>query len=71
MSMNCGKTEIIVESGALKRAGEIFSCTGKVLIITDDGVPGVYAETVAESLKAQGAVPFIQVIPAGENHKNL
>ena len=39
--------DITVERGALSRVGEIFSLGRRVLIVTDSGVPAVYAETVA------------------------
>ncbi len=55
-----------VAPGALKAAGGLFDLDRRVLVLTDDGVPAAYAETVA----AQCAVPKIEVIPQGEASKS-
>lgn len=59
--------DITVERGALSRVGEIFSLTRRVLIVTDSGVPAVYAETVAAACK--NAV--IATVDAGEESKSF
>ena len=41
--------DIVLEKGVLKRAGEELDLSRKVLIVTDDGVPSRYAETVASA----------------------
>jgi len=39
--------DIIIEKGALERAGELLELERKVLIVTDSGVPAQYAWSVA------------------------
>ncbi len=59
--------DIVLERGAIKKAAELFDIKGKVLVVTDSGVPGVYAQTVA----AQFASSFIFTFPQGECNKNF
>ncbi len=59
--------DITVERGALSRAGEIFSLSRRVLVVTDDGVPAQYARAVA----AQCADPLVVTVPAGEGSKSM
>ena len=54
--------DITVERGALSRVCEIFPLARRVLIVTDDGVPPIYAETVA----AAAAAPTLITVTAGE-----
>lgn len=61
-----GGYNIILERGALKKADKHFSLNRRVLIVTDSGVPSIYAETVAEKCKH----PHIVTIPQGEESKN-
>ena len=42
---------IYIEEGALSQAGELFELNRKALIVTDNGVPKSYAETVAAACK--------------------
>ena len=67
--VNLGKDsyDIVLERGALKRVGEYIPAKGKVLVVTDSGVPSVYAETVA----AQFAESYIFTFPQGESSKNF
>ena len=67
--MNLGKDsyDIIIERGALAKAGEYFNLDRKVLVVTDSGVPAEYAKTVAESAKEGYIVTF----PRGEENKNF
>ena len=67
ISLNLGDRsyDILVERGALDRAGELMNLKRKVLIVTDDGVPAEYAKRVAE----QCAEPFIVTLPQGEQTK--
>ena len=58
---------ITLARGALARAGELFSLGRRVLIVTDDGVPASYAQTLA----AQCASPTVVTVPAGEGAKSL
>ncbi len=61
-----GGYDILLERGALKKADKHFSLDRRVLIVTDSGVPAVYAQTVAEKCK----YPHIVTIPQGEKSKN-
>ena len=62
-----GGYDIIMELGALARVGEMIGESGAgrlSLIVTDDGVPAQYAETVAAACRANGraeilTVPFV------------
>ena len=59
--------EICLERGCLARAGELLNLRRRVFIVTDDGVPPVYAETVA----AQAAEAVVECLPQGEESKNF
>lgn len=69
LHMELGKEsyDIVVERGALNRVGELLNLDRRVLIITDDGVPPVYAEIVAEAC----AEPIIATYPQGEDTKSF
>ncbi len=62
-----GEYPILIEHGALERAGTLFSLARKVLVLTDDGVPAGYANTIA----AQCAEAHMVVVPQGEQSKSL
>ncbi len=62
-----GSYDITVERGSLEKAGEICDLNRRVLIVTDDGVPKKYAETVAKQCK----FPIIATLPMGEKSKSL
>ena len=62
-----GGYSIYMERGALSHIGDYLDLDRKVLIVTDSGVPAIYAETVA----ACCAQPTIITIPQGETSKNL
>lgn len=59
--------DIVLERGALSKVGELFKVKGKVLVVTDSGVPKEYAETVA----SQFSESFIYTFPQGEQSKNF
>ncbi len=59
--------DIIIERGALKKAGEFLKLDRKVLIVTDKNIPSEYSNTVASLCKA----PVISVIEGGEMSKTL
>ncbi len=59
--------EVVIERGALLKAGELLDLDRKVLIVTDDGVPDAYAKTVANACKS----PIILTIPEGEASKSI
>ncbi len=62
-----GSYPIIIERGAISRAGEMLHPYRRVLILTDDGVPPQYAETVAKAC----LVPTCITVPQGEDSKSL
>ncbi len=62
-----GSYDIILEKGALARAGEYINLSRKVLVLTDEGVPAVYAETLA----SQCGEPYIYTVPQGEGSKSI
>ena len=59
--------DVVVEKGALKNIDKYVDLNRKVLVITDDGVPSVYAKTVLD--KCQDGYLFI--IEQGEKSKSL
>lgn len=59
--------EVILERGGLFYAAKYLNLDRRVLVVTDDGVPARYAETVAKAAK-QGVV---LTIPQGENSKSV
>ena len=59
--------DIVLERGALQRAGEYLDLDRRVCIVTDDGVPEAYARTLA----GQCAEAEIAVIPQGEASKSF
>ena len=59
--------DVVVEKGALKNIDKYVDLNRKVLVITDDGVPSIYAKTVLD--KCQDGYLFI--IEQGENSKSL
>lgn len=69
ISLNLGADsyDIVLERGAIKKASEIFGIKGKVLVVTDSGVPSVYAETVASQFENS----YIFTFPEGEKSKNF
>ncbi len=67
--MELGKASYNIElkRGNLNRAGELLNLNRKVLIITDEGVPIQYAETIAKQCKES----YIKVVAQGEGSKSL
>ena len=59
--------DITVERGCLARIGELLNLGRRVCVVTDDGVPAEYAETVAAAAKA----PLVVTVPRGEDSKRL
>lgn len=62
-----GCCPIRLRRGLLSEAGQLFDLRRRVLIVTDDGVPPQYAQTLA----AQCGAPVIVTLPQGEVHKTL
>lgn len=61
-----GVYDIVSERGGISRLREIWNLDRKVLVVTDDGVPSEYAETVA----AQCKEAFVVTLPQGEATKS-
>lgn len=59
--------DIVVERGILNNIGELVNLQRKVLIVTDDGVPKEYPQTVAAASKT----PVIVTLKQGEQSKNF
>lgn len=59
--------DIVIERGCLARAGEALRLDRRVLLVTDDGVPALYAQTVA----AACGEPLTVTVPQGEGSKSL
>ncbi len=59
--------DIIVERGILEKAGAHLNLDRRVLIVTDSGVPEIYAQTLAKQCKS----PVICTIESGEASKSL
>lgn len=57
--------DIILERGALSRAGKLLELNRKVLVVTDSGVPSQYADSVAKQCKTAVRI----CIPQGEASK--
>ncbi len=62
-----GGYDIILKRGALHNANEYFNLNRSVLIVTDNGVPREYSETVASLCREA----IILVLPQGEKSKNF
>jgi len=62
-----GKYDILLERDSLNKVGEFFNLKRKVLIITDDGVPPIYSQTVAKQCEK----PYCITIPQGEASKSF
>ena len=69
LHMNLGQNsyDIVIERGALSKAGEHLSLDRKVLVVTDSGVPAQYAKNVAEYCKE----PHIVTVAQGEGSKSF
>lgn len=59
--------DIVIEKGVLKKAGYFLNLDRKVLIVTDNGVPKEYANTLASFCKT----PVIKCIEQGEGSKSI
>ena len=57
----------MVERGVLQKAGELLDLDRKVLVVTDDGVPAIYAKTILSQCREGVLV----TLPAGESTKNF
>lgn len=59
--------DIVLERGALLKAGEYLNLNRKALIVTDDGVPSVYSETISNQCKDA----IVVTLPQGEKTKSF
>ena len=59
--------DIILERGCLARAAALLNLDRRVLIVTDDGVPAIYAQTVARGCRNA----HIVTVPQGEGSKSF
>ena len=59
--------DILVQRGILKQAGAHLDLNRRVLVVTDSGVPGEYAKTLAQQCRE----PVILTVEAGEGSKSL
>ncbi len=67
LNLGADSYNITLERGAISKAAEIFRIKGKVLVVTDSGVPEKYSRTVA----SQFPESFIFTFPEGERSKNF
>ena len=61
------KYDVIIEKNILSKVNNYLNLNRKVLIITDDGIPTSYIDTI----KKQCLNPFVYVIKQGEASKNF
>ena len=69
VNLGADSYDIILERGAIKKAGELLGIPKgrKVLVVTDTGVPRIYADTVAWCFDDS----HIFIFPEGEKSKNF
>ena len=67
MNLGLDSYDIVVERGALAKAGEYLKLDRRVLIVTDTGVPAAYAKTLA----GQCSQSVICTVDMGEASKSL
>lgn len=67
--MNLGRNsyDILVERGLLAKAGQHLNLNRQVLVVTDNGVPAVYAKTLAGQCRES----VICTVETGEDSKSL
>ncbi len=61
-----GGYDVHILRGGMNKAGSLFDLSRKVLVVTDDGVPASYAQSVASQCKD----PTVVTLPQGERTKN-
>lgn len=59
--------DIIAQRGILEKAGEQLNLNRRVLVVTDSGVPDIYAKTLAKQCKT----PIICTVESGEASKSI
>ena len=66
--------DVIIGEGLLSAAGEYIKAlggAGKVLLVSDDTVYGLYADVVRKSLESAGLGVSTFAFPHGEGSKNI
>jgi len=74
VSTEGGRYDVVVGRGLLAGLGEVHVRRrpgGQVVVVTDDNVAPLYADTVTSSFRAAGVAASQVVIPAGERQKTL
>lgn len=67
VNLGADSYDIIIERGAINKFADLVNIKGKVLIVTDSGVPKEYSKCIA----SQFSESYIYTIPEGEQSKNL
>ena len=67
MNLDYGSYDILVERGLLSKAGQHLNLNRRVLVVTDTGVPAVYAKTIADLCRQS----MICTVETGECSKSL
>ena len=67
LDLNENSYDIIVERGILKNAGEHLNLDRRVLVVTDSGVPEIYAQTLAGQCKNA----IVCTVETGEASKSM
>lgn len=67
VNLGADSYDIIIEHGAINKFADLTNINGKVLIVTDSGVPKEYSECIA----SQFSEGYIYTVPEGESSKNL
>ena len=65
--------DIVNEAGALASCGRLAATVlsgEKICVVSDTTVAALYGESVLESLREAGFVPFLLTVPAGEGSKS-
>lgn len=67
VNLGADSYDIIIERGAINNFADLVSIKGKVLIVTDSGVPKEYSKCIASQFDES----YIYTVPEGEASKNL
>lgn len=67
MRLGARSYDVIVKRGVLERVNQLINLNRKVLVVTDEGVPRVYADT----LLAQCGEGVLATVPQGEDSKSI
>ncbi|MBO7668111.1 MAG: 3-dehydroquinate synthase, partial [Firmicutes bacterium] len=59
--------DLVLEAGALTKAGRYLDLDRHVLVVTDDGVPEAYVQSVVSACRE----PLLVRLPQGEASKSL